>query len=98
MLKIIPLDGDSATGEPLSKHVYSALFARVPSGAEATSESITVSFSQFLIFVSEQWLLVFALLLSLNLLLFTESKKAGPALSPQQAINLTTERWHLFLM
>ena len=33
--------------------------------------------------------MVFALLLSLNLLLFTESRKAGPALSPQQAINLT---------
>jgi len=28
MLQIILLDGDSATGEPLLKHVYSALFAR----------------------------------------------------------------------
>jgi hypothetical protein len=56
-----------------------------------------VSFSQFLIFVSEQWLLVFALLLSLNLLLFTESRKAGPALSPQQAINLTNKSGGIFL-
>ena len=56
-----------------------------------------MSFSQFLIFVSEQWLLVFALLLSLNLLLFTESRKAGPALSPQQAINLTNKSGGIFL-
>ena len=56
-----------------------------------------MSFSQFLIFVSEQWLLVFALLLSLNLLLFTESRKAGPALSPQQAINQTNKSGGIFL-
>jgi rhodanese-related sulfurtransferase len=56
-----------------------------------------VSFSQFLMFISEQWLLVFALLLSLNLLLFTESRKAGPALSPQQAINLTNKSGGIFL-
>ena len=56
-----------------------------------------MSFSHFLIFVSEQWVLVFALLLSLNLLLFTESRKAGPALSPQQAINLTNREGGVFL-
>jgi rhodanese-related sulfurtransferase len=56
-----------------------------------------VSFSHFLIFISEQWVLVFALLLSLNLLLFTESRKAGPALSPQQAINLTNREGGIFL-
>lgn len=56
-----------------------------------------MSFSQFLIFISEQWLLVFALLLSLNLLLFTESRKAGPALSPQQAINVTNKSGGIFL-
>ena len=50
-----------------------------------------MSFSQFLVFVSEQWVLVLALLVSLNLLLFTESRKGGPALSPQQAINLTNK-------
>ena len=56
-----------------------------------------MSFSHFLIFISEQWVLVFALLLSLNLLLFTESRKAGPALSPQQAINLTNREGGVFL-
>ena len=56
-----------------------------------------MSFSQFLIFISEQWVLVFALLLSLNLLLFTESRKAGPALSPQQAINVTNKNGGIFL-
>lgn len=56
-----------------------------------------MSFSQFLIFISEQWLLVFALLLSLNLLVFTESRKAGAALSPQQAINLTNKEGGIFL-
>ena len=56
-----------------------------------------MSFSHFLIFISEQWVLVFALLLSLNLLLFTESRKAGPALSPQQAINLTNREGGIFL-
>ena len=40
---------------------------------------------------------MFALLLSLNLLLFTESRKAGPALSPQQAINLTNREGGIFL-
>lgn len=56
-----------------------------------------MSFSHFLIFISEQWVLVFALLLSLNLLLFTESRKAGPALSPQQAISLNNREGGVFL-
>lgn len=56
-----------------------------------------MSFSQFLIFISEQWVLVFALLLSLNLLLFTESRKAGPALSAQQSINLNNKEGGVFL-
>ena len=56
-----------------------------------------MSVRHFLIFISEQWVLVFALLLSLNLLLFTESRKAGPALSPQQAINLTNREGGIFL-
>lgn len=42
-------------------------------------------------------MLVFALLLSLNLLLFTESRKAGSALTVQQAINLTNRDGGIFL-
>jgi rhodanese-related sulfurtransferase len=83
--------GDSATGEHSVKHVYSA------ASTVSRGQRVPVTFSHFLIFISEQWVLVFALLLSLNLLLFTESRKAGPALSPQQAINLTNREGGVFL-
>ena len=51
----------------------------------------------FLEFLAQQWILVAALLAALGMLVFHESRKAGPSLSPQQAINLVNTEQGLFL-
>ena len=56
-----------------------------------------MSFGLFLLFLGEQWVLVTALIVTLWLLYFTEARKAGPALSPQQAITLTNTEGGVFL-
>ena len=48
-------------------------------------------------FLLQQWILVAALLVAIGLLLFHETRKAGPALSPQQAINLVNAEDGVFL-
>lgn len=48
-------------------------------------------------FLTEQWLLVAALATTLGLLFFHESRKAGPAASCQQAINLVNSHDGVFL-
>jgi rhodanese-related sulfurtransferase len=42
----------------------------------------------FFEFASEQWILIAALLATIGMLIMHEGRKSGPALSPQQAINL----------
>ncbi len=51
----------------------------------------------FFEFLSQQWILVIALLGSIVLLLLHESRKSGPALSPQQAINLVNKDGGVFV-
>ena len=51
----------------------------------------------FLEFLLQQWILVAALLVAIGLLLFHETRKAGPALSPQQAIDLVNAEDGVFL-
>lgn len=51
----------------------------------------------FLEFLAQQWILVAALLAVIVLLIFHESRKAGPSLSPQQAINLVNSQGGVFL-
>ena len=51
----------------------------------------------FLEFVAQQWLLVAALLAAVGMLFFHETRKSGPSLSPQQAINMVNGRDGLFL-
>jgi rhodanese-related sulfurtransferase len=51
----------------------------------------------FLEFVVQQWILFAALVAVLSLLFFHESRKAGPSLSPQQAINLVNGEGGVFL-
>ena len=51
----------------------------------------------FLEFLAQQWILVAALLAALGMLVFHESRKAGPSLSPQQAITLVNTEQGLFL-
>jgi rhodanese-related sulfurtransferase len=51
----------------------------------------------FLEFLMQQWILVAALLSALGMLLFHETRKAGPALSPQQAITLVNSEDGVFL-
>jgi hypothetical protein len=51
----------------------------------------------FLEFVSQQWVLVTALLVVVFMLFFHESRKSGPSLSPQQAINMVNGQEGVFL-
>ena len=51
----------------------------------------------FLEFALEQWILFAALLAVLGMLLAHETRKAGPSLSPQQAINLVNREDGIFV-
>lgn len=51
----------------------------------------------FLEFLAQEWLLATALLVMVAMLLVHERRKAGPTLSPQQAINLTNSEQGIFL-
>ena len=51
----------------------------------------------FLEFVSQQWVLVTALVVVVFMLFFHESRKSGPSLSPQQAINVVNGQEGVFL-
>ncbi len=53
--------------------------------------------SLFLEFLAQQWILVAALLAAIGMLIYHESRKAGPSLSPQQAINMVNAEQGLFL-
>jgi rhodanese-related sulfurtransferase len=48
-------------------------------------------------FLLQQWILVAALLSAVGMLVFHETRKAGPALSPQQAINLVNAEDGVFV-
>ncbi len=56
-----------------------------------------MQFDLILEFISQQWLLVLALTATLGMLFVHESRKAGPAVSPQQAINLVNSEEGIFL-
>jgi len=51
----------------------------------------------FLEFLAQEWLLATALLVVAGMLLLHERRKAGPALSPQQAINLVNAEQGVFV-
>lgn len=51
----------------------------------------------FLEFVTQQWTLVAALAAVVIMLVFHESRKSGPSVSPQQAINLVNGENGVFL-
>ena len=51
----------------------------------------------FLEFLTQEWLLATALLVVVGMLLFHERRKAGPTLSPQQAINLVNAEQGVFV-
>ncbi len=51
----------------------------------------------FLEFVARQWTLVAALVAVVIMLIFHESRKSGPSVSPQQAINLVNGENGVFL-
>jgi len=48
-------------------------------------------------FVAQQWATVAALLAVITMLVFHESRKSGPSVSPQQAINLINSEDGVFL-
>ena len=51
----------------------------------------------FLEFLAQQWVLVGAILVLFVLLIMHESRRSGPSLSPQQAINLVNGEKGLFV-
>lgn len=48
-------------------------------------------------FLTQQWMLVLALATTLTMLFVHESRKAGPAVSPQRAVNLVNSEEGVFL-
>jgi rhodanese-related sulfurtransferase len=51
----------------------------------------------FLEFLAQQWILVAALLAVVAMLVMHETRKSGPSLSPQQAINLINSEQGVFV-
>ena len=51
----------------------------------------------FFEFLTQEWMLASALLVAIALLIIHESRKAGPSLSPQQAINIVNEQDGVFV-
>lgn len=51
----------------------------------------------FFEFASQQWILMAALLAAVGMLVAHEGRKSGPALSPQQAINLVNREAGVFV-
>jgi rhodanese-related sulfurtransferase len=51
----------------------------------------------FLEFAAQQWILIAALMAAIGMLIFHESRKGGPSLSPQQAINLVNTEGGVFV-
>lgn len=51
----------------------------------------------FLEFLTQQWILVAALLAVIIMLVLHEARKSGPSLSPQQAINLVNNQQGVFV-
>jgi len=51
----------------------------------------------FFEFLAQQWLLATALLAAVVMLVLHEARKAGPSLSPQQAINLVNAQGGIFV-
>ena len=51
----------------------------------------------FFEFLTQQWILAAALLVALIMLVFHETRKSGPSVSPQQAINLINGEQGVFL-
>ena len=74
--------------------VYLAAFF---DGPEAGRSWITLRMALFFEFLAEQWILAAALLTVIIMLIVHESRKSGPSLSPQQAINLVNEKDGIFV-
>jgi rhodanese-related sulfurtransferase len=51
----------------------------------------------FLEFAAQQWILIAALMAAVGMLIAHEARKAGPALSPQQAINVVNGEGGVFV-
>ena len=87
------------------KSLYSAdLFSRhhhriwkTTSGTSKQPSGISVQLDLLLEFIAEQWLLALALATTLTMLFLHESRKAGPAVTPQQAINLVNSEEGVFV-
>ena len=70
---------------------------RRPRGRRASQVRQLTIMALFLEFLAQQWILVAALLAVVVMLVLHESRKSGPSLSPQQAINLVNGEQGVFL-
>lgn len=69
--------------------VHIALRMRAPgriSSSHPRQEQVNSVMALFLEFLVQQWILAAALMVSIAMLIFHESRKSGPSLTPQQAI------------
>ncbi len=67
------------------------------SPAILTQVQIKTTMELFLEFLTQQWALVAALTAVIAMLFFHESRKSGPSLTPQQAINMINREEGLFV-
>jgi rhodanese-related sulfurtransferase len=71
--------------------------AHPETGAGSWFVTQTTIMALFLEFLAQQWVLAAALLAVVVMLILHETRKAGPAVSPQQAINLVNAEQGVFL-
>jgi len=74
--------------------VYLAAFLWGPDGRTRLSHR---TFTLFLEFLAQQWILASALAVAVIMLFYHESRKSGQSLSPQQAINLVNRQDGVFV-
>ena len=83
--------------EPARRKQYTARL-QLPAGVWAQRISLErFNMALFIEFLLQQWILVAALLTAMGMLVFHESRKAGPAMTPQQAIKLVNSDEGVFL-
>lgn len=72
-------------------------YTRAPQHCRHRLDGSALQFDLLIEFIGQQWLLVLFLAATLVMLFVHESRKAGPAVTPQQAINLVNSGGGVFL-
>ena len=77
--------------------ILGALLGPLIVAVGGTDDAKTTHMALFLEFLAQQWILVAALLAVIVMLVMHETRKSGPSLSPQQAINLVNAEQGVFV-